>query len=218
VPTPISLFWKSADKLVGTVLAVAVDIDDAGGAVARNGVLSAAAKHIAASMYGKALTAEAATPTSLLIYARRYRYLHIAAHGVEDGDSPAFHAIFLAPDVTGVRKVFAHQIAGLDLTSTSLVTLASCDSLLLRFDEDDNLVGLGRALFTAGVGCIVGALWPVTDQLSAAFFVALYDALALSSDVTAAFFSAQRSARAIYPEYRDWGAFMLMGRPRSEGR
>ena len=91
------------------------------------------------------------------------------------------------------------------------MTLSACETALGRFDLADNLTGLPASLMLAGVETIVGTLWRVETGTSEHFFFALYRALKAGSNRLDAFTQAQRSTRAQFPAYRDWGCFYYMG-------
>jgi CHAT domain-containing protein len=140
------------------------------------------------------------------------RYVHLRAHGQHNVDAPLFQTVFLAPADGDDGKLHAHEILGLDLHGLELVTLGACETALGRIDLSDNLRGLPAALLMAGAGAVIGTLWEVSAEASTTFFTHLYDQLRASDkDLIGAFGAAQRTTRAKHQEYRDWGAFYLIG-------
>jgi hypothetical protein len=139
------------------------------------------------------------------------RYVHLRAHGRLYVDAPSFHTVFLHPTVDYDGRVCAYEVLPLDLDGLELVTLGACETALGRVDRSDNPRGLPAALLLAGARSVVGTLWPVLAGASTYFFTQLYTALMADDDLTTAFAGAQRATRSEYPQYRDWGAFYLIG-------
>jgi CHAT domain-containing protein len=148
------------------------------------------------------------TPDAVLTALRTSRYVHLRAHGRIDIDAPSMHTVFLA----GGQRLRAYEILGSDLRGLELVTLGACETALGRLDPYDNPRGLPAALFRAGAGAVIGTLWPVLAEACTVFFVRLYEELTTSGpDIVDAFAAAQRATRGAFPQYRDWGAFYLIG-------
>jgi CHAT domain-containing protein len=134
------------------------------------------------------------------------RYVHIAAHGGFYNPAPLFHQILLDDG-----PLYAHDVLKLDLRSVDLVTVSACESLLMRYDESDNILGMPAAFMRAGVSAVVGTLWPIEPETAMDFFVTLYGRLANGDDKLTAFRLAQADTRRRHAEYRDWGAFCMLG-------
>jgi hypothetical protein len=156
---------------------------------------------------------QSATKERVLAALRSSRYVHIAAHGEHNVDAPAFQVVHLAADESGDGRLFAYELLTEDLTGLALVTLSACETGLGRIDRADNLRGIPAALLLAGVRNIVATMWPIFDQAASCFFSCLYEQLAGGHDVWDAFHTAQHRTRTRFPQYRDWGAFALMGCP-----
>lgn len=140
------------------------------------------------------------------------RYVHLRAHGRLYVDAPSFHTVFLHPADGDDGRLRAYEILPLDLNGLELVTLGACETALGRVDQSDNPRGLPAALLLAGAHSVVGTLWPVLASASTFFFTELYRTLmAADGAVTFAFAAAQRATKREYPQYRDWGAFYLIG-------
>ncbi len=136
------------------------------------------------------------------------RMVHLRAHGSHDVDAPMLQTVYLTPSADDGR-LFAYEILGMDLAGLELVTLSACETGLGRFDEGDNVAGFAANLLVAGCGNVVSTLWPAAERASTAFFPALYEALADGATVRQAFQRAQKLTRSRFPEYRDWGTFVL---------
>jgi CHAT domain-containing protein len=162
-------------------------------------------------MQGECYLNEQATERQFIASLRAARRIHVATHGAHRVGAPVFQRVYLNP-ADGSDGIFhAYEVVGMDLRHVELVTLSACETALGRFDEGDNLRGLSASLLAAGVGTIVSTLWPIVDEVSQTFFIALYTALAQDPDRLAAFRTAQLATRAAFPAYRDWGAFQYLG-------
>lgn len=140
------------------------------------------------------------------------RYVHLRAHGRLYVDAPSFHTVFLHPSDDADGRLRAYEVLQLDLTGLELVTLGACETALGRVDRSDNPRGLPAALLLAGARSVIGTLWPVLAGASTLFFTHLYRGLMASDgDITGSFVQAQQATRREFPEYRDWGAFYLVG-------
>lgn len=151
---------------------------------------------------------ERATVSAVLEALQSARYVHLSAHGRHNVDAPAFQVIQLAGSPGHLP---AHRLSACDLRGLSLVTLSACDTALGRFDRADNLRGIPAALCLAGVRSIIGTLWQARSSAARVFFVALYRSLLGGATVADAYRAAQAETRTMFPSYRDWGAFVLMG-------
>ena len=107
------------------------------------------------------------------------RYLHFAAHGLFNEQSPAFSGLALSPNAAtgddgflGVSEIFA-----LDLDCEQ-VTLSACSSALGEQIDGEGLVGLTRAFMYAGARGVVAALWDVPGRGAAVFMADYYGRLA----------------------------------------
>ncbi len=139
------------------------------------------------------------------------RFVHLATHGRHDAAAPAFQCLYLTPDGDSDGRLRAHELLALELRGLDLVTLSACETALGRVDGSDNPRGLPAALLLAGASTLIGTLWEVEDGASRRFFTALYERLRAEESCLDAFRGAQLDTRADYPQYRDWGAFYLVG-------
>jgi CHAT domain-containing protein len=117
--------------------------------------------------------------------------------------------VYLAPSSTDDGRLFAYEVLSLDLSALELVTLSACETGLGRFDEADNVAGLAANLLLRGCNNVVSTLWPAAERASTTFFPVMYQELAQGARVRQAFDEAQRETRRLFPEYRDWGTFIL---------
>jgi CHAT domain-containing protein len=115
------------------------------------------------------------------------RLIHPATHGLLDyGDLRAYGrldvpgAIALAPDSTEDGLLTAAEILDMDLQA-ELAVLSACDTGRGRI-TGDGVVGLSRALITAGVPSVVVSLWAVPDAPTAELMTEFYRQLDQGQD------------------------------------
>lgn len=177
IPNLSSLLVPWAGNREGPVLAVGVahfddpDIPSLPNAEAEATDVAAAHGDAAHSLIGATRAQFTALPL------RDYRCLHLATHGSSvlagDAVNDPFESCLYLRD--GALSGF--EIAALQLRA-ELVVLAACHSGqrsiagrgLDRLPGDD-IFGLQAVLFDAGVGTILGALWPVHDATALAILV-----------------------------------------------
>jgi CHAT domain-containing protein len=125
--------------------------------------------------------------------------------------APAFQSVFVQPDEKDDGIIHAYELLRLDLHHLDLVTLSACETALGRFDTADNPRGIPAALLIAGVRTIVASLWNVESNAATKFFETFYNQLQTSKNKLEAFYTAQTETRKLFPAYRDWGAFQMIG-------
>lgn len=169
------------------------------------------AKRVAGIFGTDALLDTQATETGFVEALRSARIVHLASHGRHRVAAPAFQAVYLSPDQENDGLVEAWELLQHDLEGLALVGLSACESALGRVDIGDNIRGLPAALLLAGSESIVGTLWNVESGAAQTFFEELYRLIAEGKERRDAFGAAMRKTRKLYPAYRDWGAFYLLG-------
>ncbi|WP_100917512.1 CHAT domain-containing protein [Candidatus Thiodictyon syntrophicum] len=183
-PNLTSLLHDWSGRREGPVLAVGIgNFGDSGLPAIKNAPLEAAE---VAAVHGAAGSAaiDCSRAAFLALPLPGVRCLHLATHGSsvltgEALDDPLDCGIALADGVLD-----GWQLGTLDLPA-ELVVLAACYSGqraisgrgLSRLPGDD-LFGLQAVLFEAGVGTLLGALWPVDDRSARAILVDFHRAYA----------------------------------------
>ena len=94
------------------------------------------------------------------------------------------------------------DLVGID-TALELVVLSACDSGRGRSTAAGDLIGLTRALMSAGAQRLVVSLWPVDDQLACLTMVAFHRHLVAGDPPAAALAKAQREIRGLSAEDAD---------------
>jgi CHAT domain-containing protein len=101
----------------------------------------------------------------------RFRYIHIATHGIIDNNFPGRSAVVLAIDTDPYEDGFLqfNEIADLDL-GCELSVLSACRTGQGQLMRGEGVVGLTRAFLSAGAAATAASLWDVID-LSATDFM-----------------------------------------------
>ena len=103
----------------------------------------------------------------------------------------------------------ADEIAGLDLSGTSLLVLSACQTALGDISSD-GVYGLQRAFKNSGVETIIMSLWEVDDKATFEFMTAFYRALTKGRSKHDAFCEAQRQIKKNYEDPYYWAAFIML--------
>jgi CHAT domain-containing protein/tetratricopeptide (TPR) repeat protein len=146
-----------------------------------------------------------------------FRLIHLATHAVLDETHSDLSGVVLSlldrqgHSQDGFLKV--RDIYDLK-TPVDLIVLSGCRTALGKEVRGEGLIGLSRAFFFAGGRAVVGSLWSVDDEATAAFMESFYAALlqrrmSAAAALTFARQQLQQSKRFHDPYY--WGAFVLTG-------
>ena len=96
--------------------------------------------------------------------------------------------------------LFAEEAADLDLTGTWIATVSSCSSGLGVTTAGEGVVGLRRALSSAGARNVLLTLWPVSDSASPEFMRRFYSTTQKSQNPPGSLWSLQREElRRLFP-------------------
>jgi CHAT domain-containing protein/Flp pilus assembly protein TadD len=139
-----------------------------------------------------------------------FSWIHFAAHGVAQSESPLDSAIVLSREGDSY-KLYARDIARLPLKA-DLVTVSACYGSGSRNYSGQGLVGLAWAFLLAGAHNVIASLWEVNDRYTPQLMTALYQRLQAGDDPAHALRAAKLSL--LHSEYvcrnpRYWGPFLL---------
>jgi len=169
------------------------------------------AQIIAQLLNTQAIIGPQATKVSIVKQMSNARIIHLATHGlfkeVKSRDLPG--AIALAPSGNDDGFLTSSEILDLKLNA-ELVVLSACNTGRGRL-TGDGVIGLSRALITAGVPTILTSLWPVADGSTAELMAEFYRQLQQNPNKAQALRQAMLIMMKKHPEPRDWGAFTLIG-------
>ena len=158
-------------------------------------------------------TGAQATKEQLLLAAADAPLLHVAAHAQADVVDPLYSRILLAGEAGKPEMLEAHEIIGLSMPHTALVTLSACESGVGRVAQGDEVLGFPRAFLSAGAASLLASLWPVSDDAAELLMSTLYGELAQGRDVQRALQAGQlavlRQPGMEHPFY--WAPFNLIG-------
>jgi CHAT domain-containing protein len=154
-----------------------------------------------------------------LTEAPRWRAVHLACHGLLDAERPALSSLALSPGgeaddgyLTCV-EIFRLRVPA------DLVVLSACETGRGRVLRAEGVVGFTRAFLFAGAPRVIGSLWNVDDEATAALmrrFYALWNppeggGLAPAAALRQAQDHVCAQARWAHPYY--WAAWVLWGLP-----
>lgn len=142
------------------------------------------------------------------LYAREYKIVHIAAHGVfnEGGRTGVVlgrDTILTAAEVKQMR------------TTPDLVFLNCCH--LGRLDVGTPLnklaASIARELIDIGVRVVIAAGWAVHDSAARVFASTLYEGLLMGATFGKAVLEARQATNEAYPRNNTWAAYQCYGNP-----
>ena len=109
----------------------------------------------------------------------------------------------------------AEAIARLDLGNVRLVVLSACETIRGRSTATGGFTGLAAAFRNAGADGVVGSLWRVDDESTAALMADFHRAYLASGDPTTALRAAQlrylKAAMGARASPFAWAAFRYVG-------
>ena len=155
----------------------------------------------------------AATKTQFREAVSRAPIVHVAAHAEADQVDPLYSRILLANENGKQNFLEAHEILGIPMRGTSLVTLSACESGLGRIAKGDEVLGFTRSFLSAGTSALIASLWPVSDDATEVLMSTVYAELAKGNDVQRAMQAGQlavlRQPKLAHPFF--WAPFNLIG-------
>lgn len=104
------------------------------------------------------LTGDAATCTETIRLLASPGIVHLAAHGRHEPDNPLFSSVRLADG-----PLFAHELDAGE-GAPQLVVLSCCEVGRSSVRPGGEALGLASVLLRAGVGCVVAAIAPLSDE------------------------------------------------------
>ena len=71
--------------------------------------------------------------------------------------------------------LLAAEVTALDLRGTDLVVLSACETAVGESLDGEGVMGLRRALYSAGANSTIMTLWPVNDESTVEVMDAFYE-------------------------------------------
>ncbi|WP_427157360.1 CHAT domain-containing protein [Aliinostoc sp. HNIBRCY26] len=158
----------------------------------------------------KAITGKDATTAALKQRLSTARIIHLATHGLLDDPSQNIPtAIALAPTNNDDGLLTPKEILDLKINA-ELVVLSACDTGRGKI-TGDGVIGLSRALITAGASSVIVSLWAVPDAPTSELMTEFYQQWEKNSDKAVALRNAMLITMKKHPSPIDWAAFTLIG-------
>ncbi len=169
----------------------------------------AEAKAIALMLNTQAILGAQGTKAAIVQKMPQASIIHLATHGLLDDVRGLGSAIALAPSGSDDGLLTAEEIFDMKLQA-SLVVLSACNTGEGRI-TGDGVIGLSRALISAGVPSVIVSLWAVPDAPTAELMKEFYQNLQKNPDKAQALRQAMLTTMKTHPQPRDWAAFTLIG-------
>ncbi|UCH95252.1 MAG: CHAT domain-containing protein [Candidatus Aminicenantes bacterium] len=150
-----------------------------------------------------------ATRSVLQKYAPEADIIHLAMHGQYDSQWPLNSSLVFNDEPLTVRHVY-----NLDLTRAQTAVLSTCLSGMSTVSESDELLGLIRGFFHAGVSSVIASLWPVHSDATAKLMKEFHSLLRKKNpgDKANALREAMLKVKNEHPYTALWAPFCLYGR------
>ena len=145
----------------------------------------------------------------------RYRYVHLATHGIVDEEHPGLSRLLLLPEAGSGEDGVVHlgEVYNLRLNA-DLVVLSACDTGRGRIARGEGIIGLTRGFLYAGARSLLVSLWPVSDAAASALVVDFYEELLAGRPKAHALREAKLRTMGRNPEYARpyyWSSLVLVG-------
>lgn len=145
----------------------------------------------------------------------RYRYVHLATHGIVDEEHPGHSKLLFAPQPGSADDgvLYLGESYGLHLNA-DLVVLGACDTGRGRLARGEGIIGFTRGFLFAGAESLLVSLWPVSDASSSDLVIDFYRELLAGQPKAQALRQAKLRTMARNPEYAKpyyWSSLVLVG-------
>ncbi|MEG4370726.1 CHAT domain-containing tetratricopeptide repeat protein [Microcoleus sp. B4b_D2] len=164
---------------------------------------------IAPLLNTQAITGAQGTKAQIVQKMPQASIIHLATHGLLDDVRGLGSAIAMAPSGSDDGLLTAEEIFDMKLQA-SLVVLSACNTGEGRI-TGDGVIGLSRALISAGVPSVIVSLWAVPDAPTSELMQSFYQNLQNNPDKAQALRQAMLATMKTHPQPRNWAAFTLIG-------
>ncbi|MEG5039987.1 MULTISPECIES: CHAT domain-containing tetratricopeptide repeat protein [unclassified Microcoleus] len=169
----------------------------------------AEARAIAPLLNTQAILGAQGTKAAIVQKMPQASIIHLATHGLLDDVRGLGSAIALAPSGSDDGLLTAEEIFDMKLQA-NLVVLSACNTGEGRI-TGDGVIGLSRALISAGVPSVIVSLWAVPDAPTSELMQSFYQNLQNNPDKAQALRQAMLTTMKTHPGPRNWAAFTLIG-------
>ncbi|NOZ36319.1 MAG: CHAT domain-containing protein [Chlorobi bacterium] len=146
---------------------------------------------------------------------KKYKYIHIATHGIVNIAEPKLSALIFYPEKGKNDGIlYSGEIYNLELNA-DLVVLSACETGIGKISKSEGVIGLSRALLYAGAKNIIVSLWKVSDVSTTELMVDFYKNLIINKEnKTEALYQAkkkmiEKGGNYAHPFF--WSPFVLIG-------
>ncbi len=113
---------------------------------------------------------------------KKYKYIHIATHGIVNTAEPKLSALIFYPENDGNDGIlYSGEIYNLELNA-DLVVLSACETGIGKISKSEGVIGLSRALLYAGAKNIIVSLWKVSDKSTSDLMIDFYENLIVKKE------------------------------------
>ena len=146
---------------------------------------------------------------------KQFRMIHLATHGILNGQHPEFSGlVFSLVDERGRPEdgfLRLADIYNMDLP-VEMIVLSACETGVGKQVKGEGLIGLTRGFMHAGAARVVASLWKVDDEATAELMKSFYThLLERKMPPAAALRQAQLDLMQNRPEPYHWAGFVLQG-------
>ncbi len=121
------------------------------------------------------LNAEATEDNFKNFELNKYKYIHLATHGLVNVETPELSGVFFYNnDHSEDGVLYSSEIYGLNINA-DLVTLSACETGLGQHNRGEGIIGLGSAFTYAGAKNLLVSVWKVSDQSTAGLMTQFYN-------------------------------------------
>ena len=153
------------------------------------------------------------------LFAREYRIVHVAGHGVVDSGSPTGTGVLIG-DGRVLSAVEMEKMSAVpDLVFLNCCHLGTMGKTVSSTSQpaprrSDRLAAtIARQLVENGVRAVVAAGWAVNDKAAGEFAEQFYRELLNGCELGTATRKARKHVRKHFPTYNTWGAYQVYGPP-----
>lgn len=194
------------------------ELDPLEGAEREGEAIAASLRNAGWSDLARAASGREALDVLNTLFARPYRVLVIAAHGVFEArarDGRAYTGVVLSDGLLITATEVAQMEAVPEVVFLSCCHLGSINQPVANpYSEPNRLAySLARELIEMGVRCVVAAGWAVDDDAACTFASVFFDRLTAGDSFGEAIFNARRATHQRHPGSNTWGAYQAYGDP-----
>jgi CHAT domain-containing protein len=143
---------------------------------------------------------------------QRFRFLHLATHGLLDEETPRFSGLVFSPGEQDdpywqVLEIFNARLR------CECACLSACETGLGRVISGEGMIGLSRAFLHAGACSVCVSLWLVQDVSAPPLMRAFYEHVLAGLGKAEALRQAQldQIAGGVFMHPKHWAPFILIG-------